>query len=82
MTKISFNLHKPLSELEAQKGRYSFAQISASSGITRQGIRRLLKEPTRQIDIDTIGKLLDFFAAEGMPITISDLFTVTQEPPQ
>lgn len=76
MSKFIFNLHKPLARLEQLKNRrYSFAEIAAASGLTRQGVRRLLKEPSDRIDVDTINHLLDFFAAEGMPITINDLFT-------
>lgn len=80
MTKLLFNLHKPLSQLEQMKNRrYSFNEIALATGLTRQGVRRLLKEPSDRIDVNTIAKLLSFFATEGMPITVSDLFTVTQE---
>jgi hypothetical protein len=74
---LKFNLHAPLSKLEEKNGRYSYARISDKSGISRQGVRRLLVEGTQQIDVDTLSKLLAFFAAEGMPITVGDLFTVT-----
>lgn len=73
---LVFNLHRPLSELEQRrKQRYSYADIADKSGMTRQGVRRLLKEETLVIRVDTLSALLDFFAAEGMPITVSDLFT-------
>lgn len=76
MAKLLFNLHKPLSRLEQIKNRrYSFSEIADASGLTRQGVRRLLKEPSDRIDVDTLSKLLDFFATEGMPITVNDLFT-------
>jgi hypothetical protein len=39
----------------------------------------LMKGEMLRIEIDTIDKLLDFFAAEGMPVTVADLFTVSQE---
>lgn len=75
MLKFVFNLHKPLSELEQKKNRrYSYAEIAEISGLTRQGIRRLLKEPSDRIDVHTIGRLLHFFESEGMPLTINDLF--------
>jgi hypothetical protein len=78
MTKLSFNLHKPLSLLEQKKNcRYSYAAIADGSGLTRQGVRRLLKEKSDRVDLSTLGKLLDFFSAEGMPITVGDLFAVT-----
>ena len=77
MANISFDIHETLARLEKGKARrYSYAEIAKISGLTRQGARRLLKERTERIDLVTLGKLLDFFAAEGMPIAISDLFTV------
>ena len=82
MIEVRFNLHAPLARLEAhQDRRYSYAEIAAASGISRQGVRRLLKEPTLQIDVGTLSKLLTFFASQGMPITVSDLFTVTSDGP-
>jgi len=83
MAKLLFNLHKPLSRLEQIKNRrYSFSEIADASGLTRQGVRRLLKEPSDRVDVDTLSRLLDFFAAEGMPIMVNDLFTTqTIAPP-
>lgn len=75
---LKFNLHKPLYQLEQKNGRYSYAKIAEISGLTRQGVRRLLKEPSDTISVRTIGKLLDFFASEGMPITVDQLFTVEE----
>ena len=34
---------------------------------------------TARADLTGLAKLLDFFAAEGMPITIDQLFTVQEE---
>lgn len=76
---LKFNLHTPLSKLEEKNGRYSYAKISEKSSISRQGVRRLLIEGTRQIDIDTLSKLLAFFKSEGMEIGVADLFTVTDD---
>lgn len=76
---LKFNLHAPLSQLESRKGRYSYARISDISGISRQGVRRLLVDGTSQVDVTTLEKLLIFFEREGMPITINDLFTTTVE---
>ncbi len=77
---LKFSLHEPLSKLESKNGRYSYARIAEISGISRQGVRRILTEETRQIDVSTLDKLLNFFSAEGMPVTINDLFTVTDTP--
>ena len=77
---LRFNLHKPLGELESRNGRYSYARISEISGISRQGVRRLLTDETRQIDITTLDRLLSFFAREGMPVAIGDLFVDPDNP--
>ena len=80
MNKVTFNLHAPLSNLEQLKNRrYSYAEVADISSLTRQGVRRLLKEPSETVSVVTLAKLLDFFAAEGMPITIDQLFTVQEE---
>ena len=34
----------------------------------------------RAVTDDTLATFIDFFTLEGMPITINDLFTVTNEP--
>ena len=80
MNKVTFNLHAPLSNLEQLKNRrYSYAEVADISTLTRQGVRRLLKEPSETVSVVTLAKLLDFFSAEGMPITIGQLFTVQEE---
>lgn len=77
---LKFNLHKPLSQLEQKKNRrYSYAEIADACDLTRQGVRRLLKEESNTLSVLTLDKLLRFFASEGMPITIDQLFTVTEE---
>ena len=80
MINVTFNLHKPLGDLEFRKGRLGYKKIADKTGISPQGVRRLLTESTRQIDIETIAKLLTWLRDEGLPVTIDDLFTVTQEP--
>ncbi len=80
MNKVTFNLHAPLSNLEQLKNRrYSYAEVADISSLTRQGVRRLLKEPSETVSVVTLAKLLDFFSAEGMPITVDQLFTVQEE---
>lgn len=77
---LKFNLHKPLSQLEQKKNRrYSYAEIADACALTRQGVRRLLKEESNTLSVLTLDKLLRFFAAEGMPITVDQLFAVTEE---
>lgn len=79
---VQFNLLSTLHRLEERRARrYTYQDIASVAGLNRQNIRHLLKSPPRRIDMDTLAALLDFFAAEGMPVTIDQLFTVTEQPP-
>ena len=81
MSMYKFNLHKPLSLLEQKKNRrYSYAEIADISSLTRQGVRRLLKESTETLNISTLNKLLNFFRNEGMQISVNDVFEYTPDP--
>lgn len=74
-----FTPHKPLGKLEAQKGRrYSYMDIAKVMNDDRQKVRYQLSQPISEIKTIMIDKWLTFFAAEGMPISVSDLFTVTE----
>lgn len=77
MKNVQLDLITPLSELQKKNHRiYTYADIAEKSGLTRQGVRRLATGDTRQVSLDTLGGLLCFFDAEGMPITVNDLLTV------
>lgn len=75
MHKTRVSLFDALNRLEGQnERRYTDAEIAKATGLHRHTIsalRRGKAEPT-------LDKLLDFFAAEGMPVTVQDLFTVTR----
>lgn len=80
MNKIKFNLFSLRAKLEAKSGRtYSWVEIAKVTGAHRNTIQNLAANRTGTIDTVVAGKLLDFFAAEGMPITVADLFTVTTD---
>lgn len=75
---VHINLLGTLHRLEDRRARrYTYNDIAVSAGMSRQAVRHLLKSPPKRIDTDTLGKLLDFFAAEGMPVGIDQLFVVT-----
>lgn len=76
-----FTPQVPLGRLEAMKGkRYNNSDIARIMGIKdRQRVQYQLNNRVEEVKSKMIGLWLDFFHAEGMPITISDLFTVTQE---
>ncbi len=67
-------------KLQKQSGeRLSDSEYARRIGITRQTFGALMKGDMLRIEIETINKLLSFFANEGIPITIADLFTVTTD---
>lgn len=81
MTEIKLNVFSLIKQLEIKRGHdLQWSDISRKSGITRQTWLRLRTNEATGIDLGTLGKLIDFFAAEGMPITISDLFTQVVSP--
>lgn len=74
---VQLNLLGALHRLEDRMARrYTYSDIAHIADLNRQGVRHLLKNPPKRIDTETLGKLLDFFAAEGMPVSIDELFTV------
>lgn len=80
MTRIKLNFLELLQSLERQKNgrRYTYSEIADKAGLSRQTATKLFTGKSKAIDLATIDKLLAFFAAEGMPVTVGDLFTVTE----
>lgn len=80
MIEVKLNYVKLLQELERKnKRRYKYSEIGLVAGLSRQTVTKLFTGKAQAVDLATIGKLLDFFASEGLPISISDLFTVTSD---
>ena len=78
MHTVKFNLFALRARLEEKSGRsYSWVEIADSVGAHRNTLQNLAANRTGTIDVAVTSRLLDFFASEGMPITIVDLFTVT-----
>ena len=76
--KAKFTIFDPIVELQKATGdRLSDSEYARQIGITRQTFGALMQGEVLRIEIETIDKLLNFFAASGMPIKIQDLFTVT-----
>lgn len=64
--------------------RYSWADIGRDIGMSRQAAQNLfMNEATDDgfAKYGTLAALLAFFAREGMPVTIGDLFVVTDDTP-
>lgn len=75
---VRFNVLAPLGKLEERRGRrYDYHEIADIGQLSRQTVRNILRKPPEQVNVKTIAGFLIFFAHEGMPITVSDLFTVT-----
>lgn len=79
---IDYNLFTLKRQLEILKQRqYSWAEIAQETGIHYNTLHNIANNKTRRIDLDIAEKLLTFFATEGMPITINDLFTIDSNNP-
>jgi transcriptional regulator with XRE-family HTH domain len=75
---MPYTVKTKVKELMQEKGlSYSQAELSKKTGLTRQTVVRVFGDQAERIDMTTLAALLDFFAAEGMPVTVADLFTVT-----
>lgn len=75
---ITFNLFTLKRQLEIEKQReYTWREISHATGVHHNTLYNIANNRTRRIDMDTLGGLLAFFSAEGMPITPNDLFVVS-----
>lgn len=74
------NFYGCLLELQGKNHvRYSWADIGREIGMSRQAAQNLfMNEATDDsfAKYGTLAALLDFFAREGMPITVADLFVV------
>lgn len=78
MHQVKLNVFALFKDLEKQTGHNLYmTDVAAKSGITRQTWDKLLRGDTERVEMRTLARLLDFFAAEGMPVTINDLFTIT-----
>lgn len=78
---INHNLFTLKRQLEiAKRHEYSWMQIAEATKVHPNTLHNIATNKTRRVDLDIVEKLLAFFAAEGMPVTINDLFTTTQEP--
>jgi hypothetical protein len=75
---IKLSVFEQLKRLEAMKGRnYQHAEIADKTGLNRHTVKTVFSNATTRIDLATMAAVLSFFHAEGMPITVAELFTVT-----
>lgn len=80
MTTIQYNIFNLKKQLEIQNQKeYSWAQIAELSDIHRNTVLNLANDRTQRVDLDVVARLLTFFKSEGMPVSIGDLFVVTDD---
>ena len=72
------NIFRTVKLLEAKKGRpYSAQDIAKATGLHRHTVSSMLEGREDK----TLSKVLSFFAREGMPVAIGDLFVITDDNP-
>lgn len=77
MTKIRYNLYSLKKQLEINaQSDYTWDKIALDSNVHRNTLLNMANDKTRRIDLDIMGRLIDYFASEGMPVTPNDLFVV------
>lgn len=81
MHHIEYNLKQLIRKLSAQNGRdYELQQVGKACGLSRFTISSIANNASVRIELRTLERLMNFFAAEGMVITVADLFNVTLAP--
>ena len=79
-TKLQFNVEPLLLRLQSEnRRRYTYTEVANAIGVKRQSIERLSRNDSFQDLLLLLSGILAFFSAEGMPITIDQLFTVQEE---
>jgi len=78
MKRHTILLQPVISKLELQTGiRRTDTEYAKLIGVTRQQFKAMFEGDTSAVQFSTIDKLIDYFTADGMPITVGDLFTFT-----
>lgn len=79
MITVELNFKRKLLDLEMLTNRrWKYTEIADSSDLSRQTITKLFDGHANAIDLKTLGKLLTFFEAHGMPLQVGDLFIVSR----
>ena len=78
---VKFNVDRLLRQLSALTNKdYDKQSLAVQIGISRSSLYNILDNSNNRVDLSTLGKLLYFFHNEGLVISMSDLFIVTNEP--
>ena len=79
MTKVTvkFNVAQLIRQLSLQNNKdYDKKTLADSIGVSRTSLYGIIGNSNVRIDLPTVGKLIGFFHAEGMPVTLEQLFSV------
>lgn len=80
MRKVTYNLFSLKRKLEMQTGRaYTWKEISAATRIHTNTLQNLSNNKTARIDLGIMGKLMDYFESEGLPVEPADIFVITKD---
>lgn len=78
MTTIKYNLFALKRQLEVKNTRpYTWKEIANAVNAHPNTLQNIAGNKTARVDTHVMAGLLDFFAAEGMPITVADLFVIS-----
>lgn len=74
-TMVVFNLANLRRQLALQLGReIPWREISEWTGLSEATLINMARNNSRQVHVETLRKLLEYFRAHGMPIAVGDLF--------
>jgi hypothetical protein len=75
---IKFSVFAQVKDYEKKLGRsVNVSELAQHVGVDIRTMSAAMRGDMQRVDLVVLSKLLAFFAAEGMPITVGDLFTVT-----
>ncbi len=78
MTTIKYNLFALKRQLEVKSNRpYTWKEIAGAVNAHPNTLQNIAGNKTARVDTHVMAGLLDFFAAQGMPITVADLFVIS-----
>ena len=75
---LKFSIFQPVKRLEIKLGKdISYKELGAMMKLDGRTVGAFMDGTVSRIDLPSLEKVLLFFAREGMPVTIGDLFVVT-----
>ena len=68
-----------LKEIAGQR-QLNLSQVQRGAQLDMGLVRRYWHNQTTSVDLRALERIVDFLNLTGMPITVGDLFAITQEP--